>query len=572
MTKGDKHIGRFIYLRCESEFYDAVNDLRQTNNNGYIKFERCTVANATKGGGTWVEDLRLASLLNERTITKDSTGFTNSNNINIAYNSTTRKVTLTGTFEAYYLGEKVTALVSGWESEAHADVHGLYFLRYCETGFEFTTTPWTFDCLQIAFVSYNTYKFGLRECHAFMPWQTHKELHEVIGTYRTAGGGLTGITLNSTTTADRRPDVAATTIEDEDLQSVVAALNTKQYTQRYLSGATPTRLFNVGQSDIIALNGNIPYYNQNVGGTWQQTPIPNNNYAKLFYVAVPVTTDSESQSFRYMWVQPQIIGTLAEIQSVTTTSYSYGDSALFVSEFVFVGEVIINVSGNNWTIYSTALLSGTKLGQIASPTGNFLTTVNHDASLTGSGTSGDPLAVVGSTIDMTTAEFSGAIDETNDKFTIYDFSLLKWIRFSFTNLKSYFKAYFDTIYQAALGYSPENVANKENTTIDTSTTKYPTVNLLKTGLDAKQALNLKFTDTSASSWVADTTYTNYGYKCELTLSGVASTDVAEVTFGHAQAISGNYSPVCLTATNKVTIYSKVNTTITIPTILVNKQS
>ena len=55
MTKGDKHIGRFIYLRCESEFYDAVNDFRQTNNNGYIKFERCTVANSTKGSGTWVE-------------------------------------------------------------------------------------------------------------------------------------------------------------------------------------------------------------------------------------------------------------------------------------------------------------------------------------------------------------------------------------------------------------------------------------------------------------------------------------------------------------------------------------
>lgn len=31
----------------------------------------------------------------------------------------------------------------------------------------------------------------------------------------------------------------------------------------------------------------------------------------------------------------------------------------------------------------------------------------------------------------------------------------------------------------------EATANKENTTIDTSTTKYPTVNLLKTGLDAK---------------------------------------------------------------------------------------
>jgi hypothetical protein len=39
--------------------------------------------------------------------------------------------------------------------------------------------------------------------------------------------------------------------------------------------------------------------------------------------------------------------------------------------------------------------------------------------------------------------------------------------------------------QDALGYTAENSANKENTDITTDTTKYPTVNLLKTGLDAK---------------------------------------------------------------------------------------
>lgn len=37
----------------------------------------------------------------------------------------------------------------------------------------------------------------------------------------------------------------------------------------------------------------------------------------------------------------------------------------------------------------------------------------------------------------------------------------------------------------ALGFTPENVANKENTTLDTSTTKYPTNNLVKTYADAK---------------------------------------------------------------------------------------
>lgn len=45
---------------------------------------------------------------------------------------------------------------------------------------------------------------------------------------------------------------------------------------------------------------------------------------------------------------------------------------------------------------------------------------------------------------------------------------------------------FITNVLSALGYTPENITNKENSVIDTSTTKYPTVNLLKTGLDAKQ--------------------------------------------------------------------------------------
>ena len=79
-----------------------------------------------------------------------------------------------------------------------------------------------------------------------------------------------------------------------------------------------------------------------------------------------------------------------------------------------------------------------------------------------------------------------------------------------------------------------------------------------------------FTDVAASTWVADTTYSNYGYKCEITISGVLSTDYASVNFAHADAISGNYSPICLTETDKVTIYSKVNTSITISNIIIKR--
>lgn len=79
---------------------------------------------------------------------------------------------------------------------------------------------------------------------------------------------------------------------------------------------------------------------------------------------------------------------------------------------------------------------------------------------------------------------------------------------------------------------------------------------------------LSFTNVTASSWVNNSTYTDYGYKCVLTCTGTTSSDYAQVIFGPDQANSGNYANVCLTGTDSVTIYSKVNTSISIPTIIV----
>ena len=78
----------------------------------------------------------------------------------------------------------------------------------------------------------------------------------------------------------------------------------------------------------------------------------------------------------------------------------------------------------------------------------------------------------------------------------------------------------------------------------------------------------KFTNISASTWVADNTYTGYGYKCELTCNGVTANDFAQVIFNTTEAESGNYATVCNTGNGIVTIYSKVNTSIIIPTIIV----
>lgn len=79
---------------------------------------------------------------------------------------------------------------------------------------------------------------------------------------------------------------------------------------------------------------------------------------------------------------------------------------------------------------------------------------------------------------------------------------------------------------------------------------------------------LAFTNVSASNWEADSTYNGYSYKCDLSCSGVTATMYATVTYGVDEATSGNYAPVCDTGAGTVTIYSKVNTSITIPTIIV----
>lgn len=95
---------------------------------------------------------------------------------------------------------------------------------------------------------------------------------------------------------------------------------------------------------------------------------------------------------------------------------------------------------------------------------------------------------------------------------------------------------------------------------------------IKTALDSidgKQDKNLYFTNLTASSWSASTTYSDYGYQCDITTSGVTASHFAEVVFLPDQASSGDYAPVCETLSGKVRIFSKTNTSITIPTIVVN---
>lgn len=80
--------------------------------------------------------------------------------------------------------------------------------------------------------------------------------------------------------------------------------------------------------------------------------------------------------------------------------------------------------------------------------------------------------------------------------------------------------------------------------------------------------NIVFTNISASEWVSDSTYPNFGFKCDISCPGVTSDMFAEVTFSVGQATGGNYAPVCETKTDIITIWSSTPDSIIIPTIIV----
>ena len=296
-------------------------------------------------------------------ITKEPTGFLNPDAVNVSYDGITRTVTLTGSVEAYYRGNLITALVSGWVSDAHDIADGQYFLNYNGTAFVWSNSQWPFDAVMIAMAYQDGSNFCLRECHGLMAWQTHQELHETLGTYLKSGGDLSNFTLASTTATNRRPQISSTIVRDEDLPTTLPALTTNAYTQLFLSGANTANIL-VDQTEIIPLLANNPYYNRFTGGNWIQALFPINAYGKIFIMAVPVTSDSESQKKRFIFIQPQAFSTtLANIQAITSSSVKLGHIAGALSEYVFIGEIIIRYASNNWTLISTAKLVGTKVVQ-----------------------------------------------------------------------------------------------------------------------------------------------------------------------------------------------------------------
>ena len=364
-------------------------------------------------------------------ITKEPTGFINPDDVIVSYNSTDRTITLSGDITAYWRGYKIPELTTTWTSIPHSSTPGNYFLYYDGTNFIWSTQIWTFDKLQIAIYSIGGY--GLRECHGLMPWQTHQEFHQTIGTYRISGGDFSSFTLNSTVATNRRPDISETVIADEDCITTLPQLTNDLYCIRYLSG-TETVNFAVDNPEIIRLSGNRPYYNLWNGSAYTQALVGNNNYLVVFVMAIPTTSDTNSLKYRYQFIQPQTqYSSLTAAQSATSASINLGSPSAITPEYIIMGKIIVRYTSSNWVLISVEKLLGTQNNAV-SIQGGYLSTISTSGlALSGNGTSSSPLTILpldgwmdyadsGTPISYTAPN---ALKITNDGLGIYTNKLFK---------------------------------------------------------------------------------------------------------------------------------------------------
>jgi hypothetical protein len=125
-------------------------------------------------------------------------------------------------------------------------------------------------------------------------------------------------------------------------------------------------------------------------------------------------------------------------------------------------DVASDAAAGRWIRMSSTLTDHDLLSNILGNGGYHLSLAERDK-LTGIATGADVTSATN-----VAASISGAAAKATpadaDTLPLLDsaasFGLKK---FTFTNLKTYLKSYFDTIYGAALGYTPENVANKDAT-------------------------------------------------------------------------------------------------------------
>lgn len=243
------------------------------------------------------------------TDTQDPTWFIDNANITISWNSTNRTVTLShSTAVDYYWRWIPKTLGASWVSSAHwTDTTQRYYL--CSTdwdNFTWSTTQWNFSDIMVTIAFYDTTLWVwiyLREPHGIYPHNSHIIDHLNIGTFRFDWWLPTAWTyaLNTSTDVSLTPWFDEALVYDEDLPSVIWAWTEWTYTTGYTNSSN-IMVFDTTKSFPFhnTTSWYINYFNNGVETQWQTW-----RFYNVYQILIPVASDTNSQKFRTILLQPQ---------------------------------------------------------------------------------------------------------------------------------------------------------------------------------------------------------------------------------------------------------------------------
>ena len=236
---------------------------------------------------------------------------------------------------------------------SHTNSAGRYYLYSTNgTDFSWSTSPWAFSDIQVAIANVGasaSTSFAVKETHGTMDYNSHAVLHNQIGTYRSSGGGLTAgtYTTNTATDAANTPAFDASILVDEDVSTAIPATVDGSYTTMYV-GASGVSVYDSSATLPFTSAGSYLQVNNITTGTMSAGV--SNRYYNVYQILVPATTDSDSQKFRVVMLQPQTtFTTLAAAQAEDIRSLSLG-SLPNSPEYVIYGRITyITSNGDNNT-------------------------------------------------------------------------------------------------------------------------------------------------------------------------------------------------------------------------------
>jgi len=277
----------------------------------------------------------------------EPTGYIDNNNIGISYDVANRTVALThgsgfvefllrGRYYRYASPWTVPTVLGGATPIAHTNANGTYFCKInaATLAITFDVTPFEFSTDLTVAVAFrgSTYQYAQREPHGFMPWQSHQQAHYSQGSYlRTiavpTAGTYAVLAAGSGTDAANTPGIDTWTQYDEDVTTVQAAWIQGTYTVAYRDGVGGGWVMSTTESFPFMYAGgtNFIKYNLNTAGTWSLADVPEDQYVNILMMAMPATSDVDSQKYRLLcFVGQTTYTTLAGAQAASAANWDFG--------------------------------------------------------------------------------------------------------------------------------------------------------------------------------------------------------------------------------------------------------